>query len=128
VFDAGTRLALVDADGGNLTLLPAQTPDDGDPTFAPDGRRIAFAVPGTGIDVVELDEGERNTIVPLSVFVSSLEWSPEGDKLAYIVDDDENETVFELHVADADGSHRRLVSKSGDAVRSFDWRPAAPSE
>jgi hypothetical protein len=26
-------------------------------------------------------------------------------------------------VVDADGSDRRLVSRPGDAVNSFDWRP-----
>ena len=42
VFDAGARLAIIDADGGEAVLQPAATADDGDPCFSPDGKRIAF--------------------------------------------------------------------------------------
>ena len=90
---------------------------------APDGKRLAIAVPGTGIELVDPDEDKRKTIVPLTVFVQALEWSPDGDKLAYVVGNYDNESVDDLYVVDADGSHRRLVSKPGDAVNSFDWRP-----
>jgi Tol biopolymer transport system component len=89
---------------------------------SPDGKRIAVAVPLTGIEIVEVEKGKRTT-VPLTVFVSALKWSPDGTKLGYVVDNDESESVFELYVVDADGSNRRLVSKPGDAVHSFDWRP-----
>src|SRR5919107_1456631 len=34
VFDAGTRIAVFNADGTGLRLLPAATADDGDPAFA----------------------------------------------------------------------------------------------
>ena len=46
VFDAGTRLGLIDAGGGPVTLLPAVSTDDGNPAFAPGGNRIVF----TGIN------------------------------------------------------------------------------
>jgi Tol biopolymer transport system component len=46
VFDGGERIAIIDADGSDLTLLPAVTESDGDPAFSPDGRRIVFT--GTG--------------------------------------------------------------------------------
>ena len=41
-FDAGRRLALMRTDGSRLRLLPAQTDDDGEPAFSPDGRRLVF--------------------------------------------------------------------------------------
>lgn len=41
-FDAGSRLALMRSDGSGLRLLPAQTGDDGEPAFSPDGRRLVF--------------------------------------------------------------------------------------
>jgi Tol biopolymer transport system component len=94
---------------------------------APNGKRIAFATVGTNtsIDVVRLDDLQRKTVVPFDrVDAEALKWSPDGDKLAYVVSDYENESVFELYVIDADGSHRRLVSKPGDAVGTFDWAPA----
>ena len=89
---------------------------------APDGKRIAIVNSGTGIELVDLDNGKRTTIVPW-VFANDLEWSPDGDKLAYVVGNHDDERVDDLYVVDADGSDRRLVSRPGDAVNSFDWRP-----
>ena len=91
-------------------------------TVAPDGKRIAIVDSGRGIVLIDLDGGKRTTIVPW-VFADDLRWSPDGDKLAYVVGNHDNEAVVDLYVVDADGSDRRLVSKPGDAVNSFDWRP-----
>jgi Tol biopolymer transport system component len=41
-FDAGERIGLIGAAGGPVTLLPAATGDDGEPTFTADGKRIVF--------------------------------------------------------------------------------------
>ena len=42
VLDAGERIGVMAADGSGLSLLPPVTADDGNPVFAPDGRRIVF--------------------------------------------------------------------------------------
>ena len=42
-FDNGASLALVDPDGSDLQVLPAQSPDDGEPAFSAGGRRLAFS-------------------------------------------------------------------------------------
>jgi len=49
-FDNGASLALVDADGGDLRVLPAVSEDDGEPAFSAAGGRIAFSAgfPSTG--------------------------------------------------------------------------------
>jgi TolB protein len=41
-FDSGERVGIIAAGGGQVTLLPAVTSDDGDPAFTPDGKRIVF--------------------------------------------------------------------------------------
>lgn len=41
-FDAGARIGMIPATGGQVTLLPAATADDGDPVFSPNGKRIVF--------------------------------------------------------------------------------------
>jgi hypothetical protein len=67
VFDAGERLGLIDADGGNLALLPATTANDGSPAFSPDGRRIVFAGANdrgtTDLYVRPLEGGEVRPII-----------------------------------------------------------------
>ena len=96
---------------------------------APDSKRIAFAT-DRAIEVVDLNDGDRKTIVSLeTVFAYGIEWAPDGKSLAYVVDHPENESLFALFVVDRDGSHRRLLSQPGDSVGSFDWRPqATPNE
>jgi hypothetical protein len=42
-FDNGAVLALVDPDGTDLELLPARSPDDGEPAFSAGGGRLAFS-------------------------------------------------------------------------------------
>jgi hypothetical protein len=57
VFDNGASLALVNADGTDLHVLPAQSPDDGEPAFSAAGGRIAFSAgtPATGSSGVRRD-------------------------------------------------------------------------
>jgi dipeptidyl aminopeptidase/acylaminoacyl peptidase len=111
-FDAGTQLAVVDADGANLRLLPAATTDDGDPAFTPNGRRIVFS----GLDA----QGAHG------VYVRSVEGGParllvrnaaepvlsSRNRLAFVRD----RVVF---VAAADGTHAYRVAVGG----SPDWAP-----
>ena len=67
VFDAGARLAIIDADGGEPVLQAAATADDGDPCFSPDGRRIAFTGVndhgGTDLYVRALGGGTAHVII-----------------------------------------------------------------
>ena len=42
LVDAGDQLALLDSDGSDFRLLPQQTTNDGEPAWAPDGRRFVF--------------------------------------------------------------------------------------
>jgi WD40 repeat protein len=48
-FDNGASLALVDPDGSDLRVLPAQSADDGEPAFSAAGGRLAFSTDDDGI-------------------------------------------------------------------------------
>ena len=67
VFEAGNRIAIIDADGGEAVLQPAATADDGDPCFSPDGKRIAFTGVndhgGTDIYIRGLEGGAARMII-----------------------------------------------------------------
>src|SRR5262245_13086968 len=66
VFDAGERIAVGDATGRNIRLLPAVTSDDGSPAFSADGRRIIFTGErdGGGTDLyVRRPEGGTASLV-----------------------------------------------------------------
>jgi dipeptidyl aminopeptidase/acylaminoacyl peptidase len=125
VFDGGERIAIVDADGDDLTLLPAVTEDDGDPAFSSDGRRIVFTgrndTGGTDLYVRRVDGRAARLVVKNAAEPA---WSSRG-ALAWVRD-------RKVYVSAADGSRRRLVTAgtspdwSPNGMRLLLVRPAAP--
>lgn len=80
-----------------------------DPTWAPDGSRIAFRTVGTGSAPVEgiviiNDDGTRPT--PTGVIGRELDWSPTRDEIAFVVN----------------GHLNRLVTTTGEVQRLTDDR------
>jgi Tol biopolymer transport system component len=112
VFDAGQRIGVMAADGSGLSLLPAATADDGDPAFAPDGRRIVFSGANdrgtTDIYVRRLDGGAAQLIVNDA---GEPTWSGR-DVIAYV-------RSGNIYVARPGGGHRRFVTSGV----SPDWSP-----
>jgi Tol biopolymer transport system component len=112
VFDAGEGIALVDANGRNLTALPAVTENDGDPTFSPDGRRIVFTgkndAGGTDLYVRRVDGRSARLVVEDATQPA---WSSRG-ALAWVRD-------RKVYVSAADGARERLVT----AGINPDWSP-----
>jgi len=112
VFDGGERIAIVDADGDDLTLLPAVTDDDGDPAFSPDGSRIVFtggnAAGGTDLYVRRVEGRAARLVVEDAAQPA---WSSRG-ALAWVRD-------RKVYVSAADGARERLVAAGIDP----DWSP-----
>jgi TolB protein len=112
------RLRRIAADGGSGTLIAQGSDDDIGLAVSPDGLTVAFGTE-RGVETIALAGGQRRIIVPTDELVQDLAWSPDGEQLAY--------ALFpwpgELWVVDADGSHRRRISKAPEAVGQFDWRP-----
>ena len=112
VFDGGERIAIVDADGDHLTLLPAVTEDDGDPAFSPDGSRIVFTgindAGGTDLYVRRVDGRAARPGVEDGALPA---WSSRG-ALAWVRD-------RKVYVSAADGARERLVTAGVDP----DWSP-----
>jgi Tol biopolymer transport system component len=112
VFDTGVQLAVVGANGSNPTLLPGATADDGDPAFAPDGRRIAFTGTNdrgtTDVYIRRLDGGPARVLVSDA---SAPAWSSRN-RIAYV-------RVGNIYSVDPSGRQRRFVTSGV----SPDWSP-----
>ncbi len=113
MFDAGTQIGIIDADGGGgVGLFPPATADDGHPAFSPDANRIVF----TGAN----DHGttdlylRRATGGPARLIIRDAgepAWSSRNT-LAYV-------RSGNVYVARPDGTHRRFVTSGV----SPDWSP-----
>ena len=112
VFDAGARLAVIDADGGEVALLPATTTDDGDPCFSDDGKRITFTGVndrgGTDLYTHRLEGGGARLIIRDAAEPA---WSSRG-RLAYV-------RSGNVYSARPNGGDRRWVTSGV----SPDWSP-----
>jgi dipeptidyl aminopeptidase/acylaminoacyl peptidase len=111
-FDTGDRLAVIDVDGSDFTLVPAATANDGDPAFSPDGRRIAFTGAndrgGTDVYIRRLGGGPARKLV---LDASAPTWSARG-RLAYVREGN-------VYSADPNGRKRRFITSG----LSPDWSP-----
>ena len=113
MFDGGERIAMIDADGSDLTLLPAVTESDSDPAFSPDGGRIVFTgmgAPGRTDLYVRRVDGRGAARLVVENAARSV-WSSRG-ALAWV-------RHRKVYVSAADGARERLVTAGIDP----DWSP-----
>jgi TolB protein len=108
--------------------LPRKIDGSFDPSWAPDGLRIAF---NTGLDnaarvyVARADGSGARAITRPRLFASAAEWSPDGGLIAMIgagkpLGNDE------VYVARPDGSELRQLTRSREREFSVAWLPRMP--
>jgi dipeptidyl aminopeptidase/acylaminoacyl peptidase len=87
-----TELVLVDVATGARRVLTQDRDDVSDPTWSPDGTRIAFlAAPAKDdppeIYVLSLDGGDAKRITRVKGAIAGLAWRPDGHALAFLLRD-----------------------------------------
>ncbi len=87
-----TELVLVDVASGARRVLTQDRDDVGNPTWSPDGTRIAFlAAPAKDqppeIYVLPLDGGDAKRVSHANGAISGVAWRPDGRALAYVLRD-----------------------------------------
>ena len=94
-------------------------------SWAPDGRRLAYAGAGNGVYVVNADGGGRRTVVPAGGCVGNPHpaWSPDGRWIAYSCDRPKD-GIWRVH---PDGSGRRLLVRGSEygGQPGYAWSPDA---
>jgi len=105
---------------------------DADPSYSPDGRRLAFETDGGDssgprVMVSRADGSHRRALrLPEDPVASEPTWSPDGRQLAFVVDRDYQPSPgrisqrSDIFIAHADGSHLRALTNGG-INRSPDW-------
>jgi len=128
VVDAGAQLAILDSDGSNFRLLPPQTADDGEPAWAPDGKRIAFTGTPSGrtspdLYVLNMARGTSRRLTTTGG--RSPAWSSRN-RIAYVTRFSPvvgQPTRGQLSIVKPDGSGRRRLTSRGGVAPA--WSPHA---
>jgi Tol biopolymer transport system component len=115
----GAEIFRIRTDGSGLRQITNGPGNTDEPSFAPDGKRVAFSRYSSGILVVGLDgSGLRRLTVAADDHYPV--FSPDGRRIAFV-------HHKRLYVMDADGAHpRRLLRAPAPAGRPS-WTPDGSS-
>ena len=116
---AGSSIMVADADGQNPS--PIGTNDaNGTPSWSPDGLAIIWSDVDGNIEIISPDGTGQTTLVPTDGLIArSVQWSPDGNRLAWAGYGDSDEgTIF---VADSDGGDKTPVGTGGGPS----WSPGS---
>lgn len=112
-------LMVIDADGTSPRALVTDRPLLGFPTWAPDGRQIAYndGITNTSIFILNLDTGAVREVAR----GAAADWSPDRQRFAYVGwEEGFDQAIFVMNV---DGSHlRRITDGKGDDLDPA-WSP-----
>ncbi len=119
-----SQLVLVDA-AGRATMALEEPRAYAHPRFAPDGRRVAFEVQGSGAGEIWVADLAARTAIPLTRegINDRPEWSPDGRRVLYLSSRGPN---ISLRWQPADGSGEdELLLEGTEAIREAVMTPAA---
>jgi len=127
--DVDCDIALVDPDGGDLTVLDRGQTCDQWPAFFPDGRLLFEGFdPATGDDALWVQNADGSGLHSIGNgpgLASSPEISPDGERISFIgwnlqEDPDRQEGLFTMA---ADGTDIHWITPQQDIFVKQDWSP-----
>jgi len=144
VYDSD--LWISNADGSNLVRLTRSDANDAQPTWSPDGRRIAFTSDRDGgrnaLWLIDPNGGEPWKLTGEGGAISNFEWSPDSKSLAFVMGDppsadqekrtkerDDAQVVGEsprqwhLYIVDVESQRVRRMTGGAFSIDHPSWSP-----
>ena len=117
-----SALYLMDADGGNVTLLKEDYRGER-PAWSPDGRQIAYGGTGPWIAILDVRTRKEELIfVPVDQ-ARDMAWSPDGRQLAFVNWNPDQHTGRDIYVINVDGTDLRQLTDHPAHDRWPAWAP-----
>lgn len=117
-------LLVADLDGTDSAFYPVGHASD--PSWSPDGSKIAFTLDTGGPDccvgIWVMDANGSGVARLADVRGSGPTWSPDGARIAFLQSGTDLEAATRVAIMDADGSHVILISEPGWWEQP-DWSP-----
>ena len=132
------EIYVMDADGGNQRNLSNTPGDDRQPSWSPDGKRIAFMsdrdghvnihdFPNYEIYVTDADGGNPRNLTNDLHDDRSPSWSPDGKRIVFSstrdMDRREAPHNIEIYVMDADGGNQQRLTNNLTEDEYPSWSP-----
>ena len=125
-----TDIYVMDPDGKNQRSVTTHPAEDGLPSWAPDGKKIAFVSNRNEgyIQIWVIDADGKNPIrLTHDVWDEQPDWSPDGQKIAYQASRKKALNIekwnYEVYVMDADGSNKRRLTHHPRFDGHPSWSP-----
>lgn len=117
---AGADIAVIDAQGGGLTLLTDGKANYALPSWSPDSRQIVFRRAGAGgnaLEIIDTETKARRTLLAGPVHYNFPAWSPTSNRIAFTADIDGDYEIWSI-AADGTGLRRLTTAPGNDAHNS----------